>query len=100
MSQKRAKQPRPKQMSDAVKMASYMADPSFVWHMVDMDSDEDGPVTLCGIGTHAGAKRGWRALIDAANAYATVLAQRAFLAGLRFDARALLQQAAAELGAA
>ncbi len=60
MSQKRAKQPRPKQMSDAVKMASYMADPSFVWHMVDMDSDEDGPVTLCGIGTHAGAKRGWR----------------------------------------
>lgn len=41
-----------------------------------------------------------RALIDAANGYATALAQRAFLAGLRFDAGTLLQQAAAELGAA
>ncbi len=30
----------------------------FVWHMED--SDEDSPATLCGIGTHAGAKRGWR----------------------------------------
>lgn len=60
MSQKRAKQPRPKQMSDAEKMASYMADPSFVWHMVDLDNTESGPVTLCGIGKHAGARRGWR----------------------------------------
>ncbi|MFZ2358207.1 MAG: hypothetical protein WA040_02570 [Anaerolineae bacterium] len=41
-----------------------------------------------------------RDLMDAGMNYATFLARRAFLAGLAFDARAVLLQAVAELNAA
>lgn len=61
MSKKRAKQRQVSVAPDAIDVIVKGASArGFVWHMVDMASDESTPVTLCGIGRHAGAKRGWR----------------------------------------